>query len=229
MLDAKLAPSMMCVDIWDDPSNTLAALERNNIEYLHIDVMDGHFVPNLMLGTACIKQLRKHAHTPLDLHLMVEKPENMLNWFDIQPGEYVSVHVESTVHLQRTLAAIHSLGAKTMAALNPATPLCSLDEVLDDLDAVLLMTVNPGYSGQALVPQTLGKISRLRQMLDERGYNHVEIEVDGNVSFENAVKMRRAGANIFVAGTSSVFYSGNTVDQNIADMRARILEGETAK
>ena len=130
------------------------------------------------------------------------------------------------MHLQRALAAIHSLGAKTMAALNPATPLSSIEEVLDDLDAVLLMTVNPGYSGQSLVPQTIGKIRRLRDWLDSRGYGQVEIEVDGNVSFANTVKMRSAGANIFVAGTSSIFFSGDTIESNIAKMRESLLEGE---
>ena len=227
MLKAKLAPSMMCVNVWDDPAKTLSEFERFGIDYLHIDIMDGHFVPNLTLGTDYVKQLRRRSDIPLDIHLMVEKPESILGWFDIQPGEYVSVHVESTVHLQRALAAIHSLGAKTMAALNPATPLSSIEEVLDDLDAVLLMTVNPGYSGQSLVPQTIGKIRRLRDWLDSRGYGQVEIEVDGNVSFANTVKMRSAGANIFVAGTSSIFFAGDTIESNIAKMRESLLEGET--
>ncbi len=229
MLTAKIAPSMMCVDIWDFPERLLETCERSHIEYLHIDVMDGHFVPNFALGTEYIKQLRRRTDIPLDIHLMVEKPERVLDWFDIRPGDYVSVHVESTVHLQRTLAAIRSLGARTMAALNPATPLCALDEILDDLDAVLLMTVNPGYSGQKLVPQTLEKLRRLRELLDSRGYPDVELETDGNVSFENAAIMRRAGANIFVAGTSSIFCAEDTVESNIAKMRACVLEGEARR
>ena len=118
--------------------------------------------------------------------MMVEKPEEKLDWFDIQPGEYVSVHAESTRHLQRTLAKIADYGAHPMVALNPATPHCMLEDVLDDVSGVLLMTVNPGFAGQKLVPQTLGKITRLRELLDKTGHEEVFIEVDGNVSFENA-------------------------------------------
>lgn len=138
--------------------------------------------------------------------MMVEKPEEKLDWFDIQPGEYVSVHAESTRHLQRTLAKIADYGAHPMVALNPATPLCMLEDVLDDVSGVLLMTVNPGFAGQKLVPQTLGKITRLRELLDKTGHEEVFIEVDGNVSFENAPKMYHAGARAFVCGTSSIFW-----------------------
>ncbi len=209
-----LAPSMMCVPQWQNPGETLAELERSGVGLLHMDVMDGQFVPNLMLGTESIRQLRKVTKIPLDIHLMIERPEDKLHWFDIQPGEYVSIHAESTKHLQRVLAQVRAYGAHPMVALNPATPLCTLEDVLDDVDAVLLMTVNPGFAGQKLVPQTLDKIARLRKMLDDAGRSDVLIEVDGNVSFETAPKMRSAGADIFVCGTSSLFHKDGTVEEN---------------
>lgn len=226
MLQAKLLPSMMCVNAWKNSPEVLAELIRQKVDFFHMDLMDGHFVPNLTLGTDCIKQLRKETQIPLDLHLMAEQPENMLKWLDIQPGEYVSVHIESTYHMQRVLAEIRSCGAKPMAALNPATPLCMLEQILEDVDGVLVMTVNPGFAGQKLVPQTLKKIEVLRRWLDERGKTQTEIEVDGNVSFENAVKMRAAGANLFVGGTSSIFYSGDCLENNIRKLRQMILKGE---
>lgn len=209
-----LAPSMMCVPQWQNPEASLAALEQANVGLLHMDVMDGVFVPNLMLGTESIKQLRRVTNVPLDIHLMIENPEDKLHWFDIQPGEYVSIHAESTKHLQRTLAQVRAYGAHPMVALNPATPLCAIEDVLPDVDAVLLMTVNPGFAGQKLVPQTLDKISRLRKMLDDAGRPEVLIQVDGNVSFETAPKMRAAGADIFVCGTSSIFHKNGTIAEN---------------
>jgi ribulose-phosphate 3-epimerase len=199
---------MMCADLFC-LAETIRVFEQNRIPYLHIDVMDGSFVPNLMLGTEMVRQLRQFTSIPMDIHLMIEDPGNKLEWFGVKSGDYVSVHAEATRHLQRVLAKIRSLGAKPMAALNPATPLCAIEEVLVDVDAVLLMTVNPGYAGQRLVPQTLDKIGRLRRQLDDLGLDQVEIEVDGNVTPENAVKMRAAGANIFVAGTSLLFRPGN--------------------
>jgi ribulose-phosphate 3-epimerase len=174
--------------------------------------MDGTFVPNLMLGTSDIGQFRKASSIPLDIHLMIMEPDAKLEWFSPRPGDYISVHVETTNHLQRALARIRSLGAKPMAAINPATPLSAVEEVFPDLDGVLIMTVNPGFAGQKLVPQTLEKIRRLRTLLDERGFTGVEIEVDGNVTLENALAMRAAGANIFVAGTSLLFRPGNMAD-----------------
>jgi ribulose-phosphate 3-epimerase len=153
---------------------------------------------------------------------MIDKPEDKLEWFGIRPGEYVSVHYESSVHTQRVLAKIREKGAKPMLALNPATPLCVLEDVIGDIDGVLIMTVNPGFAGQALVPQTISKISRLKKWLADKGKEHIEIEVDGNVSFANAKLMRDAGADIFVAGSSSVFAEDMSLEDAAAKLRANI-------
>lgn len=205
-----VSPSMMCADALNLGADAVA-LEKAGVQYFHYDVMDGDFVPNFMLGPDVIKAVRKVSKVPADIHLMVKNPERHLHLFDLRAGDVVSVHQESTIHLQRTLAAIRQTGAQAAVALNPATPLCTIEDVLPDIDMVLLMTVNPGFAGQKLVPQTLAKITRLRKILDESGYPHVRIEVDGNVSFENAVKMRAAGADLFVAGTSAVFREGGIV------------------
>jgi ribulose-phosphate 3-epimerase len=202
---------MMCADLFQ-LVQTIKLFEKQHIPYLHIDVMDGSFVPNLMLGTEFVRQLRRFTSIPLDIHLMIDDPGEKLEWFEPQKGDYISIHAETTRHLQRVLAKIRALGAKPMAAINPASPLAAIEEVLCDVDAVLIMTVNPGYAGQKLVPQTLEKIQRLREMLDKRGLKEVEIEVDGNVTLENARKMRTAGANIFVAGTSLLFRPGRMED-----------------
>jgi ribulose-phosphate 3-epimerase len=214
MADVQLTPSMMCADLLH-LADTIRLFEECKIPYLHMDVMDGSFVPNLMMGTEAIRQIRRAASIPLDIHLMIEDPGEKLEWFEPQSGDYISIHAETTRHLQRVLAKVRALGAKPMAAINPATPLSAIEEVLRDVDAVLVMTVNPGYAGQKLVPQTLEKIRRLRTMLDDRGLDTVEIEVDGNVSLENARKMRAAGANIFVAGTSLLFRPG-LMEEHIA-------------
>ena len=202
-----VSPSMMCADALNLGADAVA-LEKAGVQYFHYDVMDGDFVPNFMLGPDVIKAVRKVSAVPADIHLMVKNPERHLHLFDLREGDIVAVHQESTIHLQRTLAAIRQAGAKAAVAINPATPLCVLEDVLPDIDMVVVMTVNPGFAGQKLVPQTLNTITRLRKMLDANGYEHVRIEVDGNVSFENAVKMRAAGADLFVAGTSAVFREG---------------------
>ena len=221
MITSKISPSMMCADLAHLPE-TLAIFANTNIEYLHIDVMDGHFVENLCLGTDFCRQMRKMSAIPLDLHLMITEPEKKLDWFDIQPGDIVAVHAEATSHLQRALTAIRERGAHPYAALNPATPLSALDYVLDVLDGVLIMTVNPGFAGQKLIPATLDKITDCRRFLDARGYSDISIEVDGNVSFENAIKMRTAGADLFVAGTSSVFAKDGDLLTNIKKFRKAI-------
>ena len=212
----KITPSMMCAGL-DEIMFYLDVFEKEKIEYLHIDVMDGVFVPNLMLGTSYIRSLRGLTNIPLDVHLMITNPESKLDWFDFQPGEFVSVHYESTPHVHRALSYLKNKGVKTMAALNPATPLSSLDYLLPDLDGVLLMTVNPGFAGQKIVPQCIQKISEARAYLEEKGYGHLEVEVDGNVSWENIPKMAAAGTDLYVAGTSSLFTPQK--DQLVANIR----------
>ena len=217
----QISPSMMCVDFMEI-GKCIRELEACKAEYLHVDIMDGCFVPNYTLGTDFIRALKKNTDIPLDIHLMIDRPEQKLDWFLFGEGDYVSVHVETTPHPQRVLAAIKARGAKPMVAINPATPICAIKHVLDDVDAVLVMTVNPGYAGQKLIPSTLEKIRELREYLDANGYAHVEIEVDGNVSFENARRMSDAGANIFVAGSSSVFAKDGTLAENFVRLRRSI-------
>ena len=185
MKPSQLAPSMMCVD-FAEMTDTLRCFEAQGIEYLHVDIMDGEFVSNFTLGTDFCKYLRSHTSIPLDLHLMINRPDNKLSWFGIREGEFVSVHWESTPHIQRTLTMIRDLGGKPMLALNPATPIEVLDYVLDDIDGVLLMTVNPGFAGQKMVPCMPEKIKNTRAYLDSHGREDVCIEVDGNVSFVHA-------------------------------------------
>ncbi len=223
---AMISPSMMCAPQWQDVRPLLDQMLAGGVEMLHIDIMDGHFVPNMMLGTACVRELRKLSHIPLDLHFMVERPEDRIAWFDIQPGEWVSVHAESTCHLQRVLARVRDLGARPLVALNPATPLAAIENVLPDVDGVMLMTVNPGYAGQKLIPQMLDKIARTRRMLDAAGLFDLRIEVDGNVSFENVGAMHAAGADIFVCGTASLFNSQGTFVENLARLRGCVSNVE---
>ena len=220
-MNKKISPSIMCVDFFK-LDETLKEFEENKIDLIHVDIMDGSFVPNFTLGTDFVKKLKARTTIPLDIHLMIDNPESKLDWFEFGEDDYVSVHYESTKHLHKAINTIKSRGAKAMVAINPATPLCVLDAVLDDIDAVLIMTVNPGFAGQKLVGSTLSKIKKLREHLDKNGYQDIEIQVDGNVSFENAKLMSEAGANIFVAGTSSIFAKGNTLKENLKKLKDSI-------
>ncbi len=221
-MNKKISVSMMCIN----PLRTgeaLRAFEAAGVDYLHIDIMDGRFVPNITLGTDYCRALKGASEIPIDIHLMIESPENRLGWFLFGPGDLVSVHAESTRHLQRVLNEIRSRGAKAFVALNPATPLSALDYVLDDIDGVLVMCVNPGYAGQTMIPAALGKIKDLRRRLDDRGYPDVVIEADGNVSFENARRMSEDGTDLFVAGTSSVFQPDRfSIAEGVARLRKAI-------
>lgn len=197
----KLAPSMMCCDLLS-VREQLHMMQESRIDLLHMDIMDGSFVPNIALGACFIEQVKRASDIPLDLHFMMEYPERFMGSLPIGEGDYVSIHYESTKHVQRVLAMAKSLGARVLLAVNPATPVLSVSEVLDDIDGVLVMTVNPGFAGQKMVPNSIEKIKRVRAFLDENGRSDAEIQVDGNVSIPNALRMKEAGANIFVLGTA---------------------------
>lgn len=211
-----ISPSMMCANPLK-LADILDVFEKKSVEYLHIDIMDGVFVPNYTLGPDYCKALREGCSIPLDIHLMVEKPEDKLSFFEFKKGDIVSVHAESTNHLQRVICKIKETGARAFVAINPATPLCMIEEVLCDVDGILVMTVNPGFAGQKMIPQTLDKIKRLRKLTDK------DIEVDGNVSYENALLMKKAGANIFVLGTASIFSKNNSLEDGIDKIRKVII------
>jgi ribulose-phosphate 3-epimerase len=216
-----VAPSVMCADLLH-LEDSVRRLEAVNADLLHIDVMDAHFTPNMPLGFEAFKQLRRKTSMPFDAHLMVNKNDFFVEQMAELGAWMVSVHVESAVHLDRTLGRIRKLGMKAGAALNPSTPLSALEYVLDRLDFVLLMTVNPGYAGQRIVPYGLRKIAECREWLLSRG-STIPIQVDGNVSFELIEEMTAAGADILVAGTSSVYHKDGTLAENM--QRTRDLAG----
>jgi len=219
-MEMKLAPSVMCCD-FINLRKDLDIFERQGIELLHVDIMDGNFVPNFTLGVDFIKQLKKATNIPLDIHLMVEQPERTLDAFPFGEGDWVSIHVESTKHLQRVLAKVKEKGAHPIVALNPATPLCMIEDVMDDIDGVLIMSVNPGFAGQKLVPHAIDKIAETKKLLAKYGREDVEIEVDGNVNPANAIRMKNAGANIFVVGTSGIFFGD--MEANIQSFRKEVF------
>ena len=223
-----IAPSMMCVD----PLNFETALRRVEAlgsGMLHMDVMDGHFVPNAPMGLAVIEALKERTHLPVDVHLMVSDNDFFVGLLEGWNVSQISVHAEACQHLDRTLSRIREIGAKAGVALNPSTPLSALDFILDRIDYVLLMTVNPGFAGQKMTPASIQKIKDCREYLDTHGYAHVPIQVDGNVSFENIPGMVAAGADNLVAGTSSIFHSSASWPDNIKTMKAAIAEGLAAR
>lgn len=199
-----ISASMMCADLVHI-RQTVEAFEKNHVDYLHIDVMDGIFVPNFGLGVDYLRGLRELTDLPMDIHMMVDRPENKLPWLQLTPRDRVSIHFESTVHVQRTMEAAKKYGCKVMLAINPATPIYSVEEMLEYIDGVTILTVNPGFAGQKIVRSCIKKTEKMRKFLDNSGFSHLDIEVDGNISFENARILRDLGADIFVAGTSSIF------------------------
>jgi ribulose-phosphate 3-epimerase len=196
----RIAPSILSAD-FAALGDAIARVEAAGADQLHVDVMDGHFVPNLTIGPPVIESIRKRTRLPLDVHLMIEEPDRWVETYVRAGADYLTVHVEACVHLQRALAAIRESGAKAGAALNPSTPPDSLQYVLDDLDLVLVMSVNPGFGGQSFIPGTYEKLRRLRARLADRP---VLISVDGGVKADNAGPLAQAGATVLVAG-SAVF------------------------
>ena len=223
MLDkGMISVSMMCVRL-DLTMEYLRAFERNNVELLHIDVMDGTFVPNITIGVDYVKQLREISRQPFDFHFMVEEPEEKMKWFDIREGDWVSVHWESTKHIDKCMQYIKSRGAKASVALCPGTPIWVLEELYDYLDGGLLLSVNPGFAGQKLIPSVIEKVRKMSAHLKEIGREDITIIADGNMSNENAKLMYEAGARIFVAGTSSIVKDTiEGVDERIAAKRRSI-------
>jgi len=217
----KISASMMCADLIHLKEH-IQLFEKNKIEYLHIDIMDGDFVPNLGLGVDYIRGLRELTSIPLDLHLMVTRPENKLDWLDIQAEDQIIIHYESTLQLQRTLEKARTYGAKVMLAINPGTAVYTIEEVLDYIDGITVLTVNPGFAGQKIVKSCIKKVGKLRAYLSEQQHEHLQIEVDGNISFEHAKILRGLGADMFVAGTSSIFQEGD-MQKHIDTLRLNIM------
>ena len=215
----KISASMMCADLLHLRED-IEIFEKNGVEYLHIDVMDGEFVPNLGLGADYLRGLREMTRIPLDLHLMVSRPEEKLRWLGIRPDDQVSIHFESTDHIHRAIERARNYSCRVMLALNPATPIYSVEEMLEYIDGVTVLTVDPGYAGQQIVHSCIDKTARMKCFLTERGYPDLDIEVDGNISLEHARLLRALGANLFVAGSSSIFpRRGLAADDRLKQMR----------
>lgn len=211
----KLAPSILSADfarLLED----VKKVEKAGCEYLHIDVMDGHFVPNITLGPAIVKSLRKDVNMVFDAHLMIENPDNYIKEFADAGCDIIVVHQEACTHLHRTIQNIKSHGVKAGVALNPATPIETIKYVLEDVDMVLLMSVNPGFGGQSYIPVVTKKIKELRALIDEMGLD-IDIEVDGGVKPSNISEVVNASANVIVAG-SAIFNAGD-IDEAVKSLR----------
>lgn len=211
----KIAPSILSAD-FARLGDEVRAVTAADADYIHIDVMDGRFVPNITIGPLVVEAVRRVTDLPLDVHLMIADPDRYVADFAAAGADIIVVHAEATQHLHRTVQLIRSLGKRAGVSLNPATSLTALDYILDDLDLVLLMTVNPGFGGQSFIDACLPKIHALRAMLDKRGLE-TELEVDGGVKPANIAAISHAGANVFVAG-SAVFGSADYV-ATIAELK----------
>ncbi len=203
-MSGKISASMMCSNLVD-LKETLRIFEEEGVEYLHIDMMDGTFVPNFGLGVDYIRGLRELTSIPLDMHLMIKDPEYKFQWIGIKETDVVSIHYESTFQVQRALDYLQPFGCKRFLAINPATPVYVLEEVMDYIDGINLLMVNPGFAGQKIVPSTLKKAEKVIQLLYDMHHENITVEVDGNITYENAAILKNLGAELFVAGSSSLF------------------------
>jgi ribulose-phosphate 3-epimerase len=219
-MTAKIAASILSADFARLGEQVREAV-AGGADWIHVDVMDGHFVPNMTVGPLILAALRPVTDLPLDVHLMIEHPEHLIPDFARAGADRITVHVETCPHLHRTLQLIKELGVKAGVTLNPGTPLSTLEEVLIEVDLVLIMSVSPGFGGQSYIPASTDKIARLHRMLDERGLAEVALEVDGGVKAHNIAEIVAAGANVLVIG-SAIFNDQASVAANIAALRAQI-------
>jgi ribulose-phosphate 3-epimerase len=211
----KIAPSILSADFAKLGEDVIAA-ERAGADLIHVDVMDGHFVPNITIGPVVAKSLQNVTKLPLDVHLMIETPDQYIKDFADSGADIITVHEEASVHLHRTLQNIKECGVKAAVSLNPATPVSSIEIILPYVDMVLIMSVNPGFGGQKFIPESIPKIEQLKKMIGEKGLN-IEIEVDGGVTVDNVAEVHRAGADIVVMG--SAFYNSENYEETVKAVR----------
>ncbi|ETI66916.1 ribulose-phosphate 3-epimerase [Neobacillus vireti] len=196
----KIAPSILSAD-FSKLGEEIVAVEKGGADYIHIDVMDGHFVPNITIGPLIVEAIRPLTKLPLDVHLMIENPDQYIEAFVKAGADYITVHVEACRHLHRTIQTIRAFGIKAGVVLNPATPVETIQHIIGDIDMVLLMSVNPGFGGQKFIPEVLPKIRKVKELAAEKGAS-IEIEIDGGVNPETAKQCMEAGANVLVAGSA---------------------------
>lgn len=218
----KISASMMCANPFR-LAEIIHTLENEGVEYLHQDVMDGHFVPNLGMSIDHMRFMRANTSIPFDFHVMALEPDNVIPLLEPRPGDIVSIHYESTFQVQRTLERTRKFGCKVFVAINPATSLYVLDEIIHYVDGINLLMVNPGFAGQPAVASCFDKASRLQRFIAEKGRaNDITLEVDGNITLNSAQTLRGYGASLFVAGTSSIFDSEALRPNAIAHLRSAI-------
>ncbi len=219
MTQFKIAPSILSAD-FARLGEEVRAVDVAGADYIHVDVMDNHFVPNLTIGPLVVAAIKPHTQKPLDVHLMISPVDSIIPDFAKAGADIITVHPEATIHLDRTIQLIHSLGCKAGVSLNPSTPLNVLDYVLENLDLVLVMSVNPGFGGQGFIEYTLRKIEAIRQRIDATGKS-IELEVDGGVKVDNVRRVADAGADVFVAG--SAIYGTPDYAMTIAAFRKALV------